>query len=304
MSIVVDFAWTKPSVAQLRSWGVSACGMYASHDLSKNASAAVVREYAAAGIKSFIFFEDAADRAAAGYAAGVDDAKFTAGITAGYGMPGWAPVLAAMDFDVPDYAPGSTDPKAKLGPVGEYFRGWRDIRGKSRTAGYGGYWAVTRAIAAGLASYAVQTIAWSGGLVAVDQVACLQSGAMLDGGQVDVEVIASAKLLNRIAWTPGEPDPSAPAPPPPAPVPSAVSWSQWPASVTLGYGSPAHVAVKVLQAALRNSGIYGVRGITVDGWFGSQTLTALNNFQFTAHLTKDGIAGRQTHAALVALNDL
>jgi hypothetical protein len=304
MSIVVDFAWSKPSVSQLRAWGVSAAGMYVSHDPSKNITAALASQYAAAGVKSFVFYEDAADRATAGYSAGVADAKFALAQATAAGEPGWAPVFPAVDFDVPDYAPGSADPMAKLGPVGQYMKGWRDTIGKRRTGIYGGYWPVTRAISAGLASCAIQTIAWSGGLIAVDQVACLQNGAMLDGGQVDVEVIQSAKLLNLVAWTPGEADPLAPpAPPPPAP-PGPVAWAQWPASVPLAYGSVNHAAVTVLQTALRNSGIYGVRGITADGWFGNQTLTALLNYQFFAHLAADGIAGPATRAALVALSHL
>jgi peptidoglycan hydrolase-like protein with peptidoglycan-binding domain len=277
--------------------------MYVSHDPSKNITAALASAYGAAGIKSLVFFEDTAGRALGGYAAGVADAKFALWEANAAGQPSWAPIFAAVDFDVPDFAPGSTDPMEKLGPVGQYLKGFASVLGKGRTGVYGGYWAVTRAIAAGLASFGIQTIAWSGGLVAVDQVACLQNGAMLGGGTVDVEVIQSAKLLNLVAWTPGEANPSAPPPPPPVPA-SPVAWTQWPASVTLGYGSTAHVAVRVLQTALRNSGIYGVRGITPDGWFGNQTLTALLNFQFTAHLAQDGVGGRDTHAALVALNDL
>jgi peptidoglycan hydrolase-like protein with peptidoglycan-binding domain len=57
-------------------------------------------------------------------------------------------------------------------------------------------------------------------------------------------------------------------------------------------------AVTVLQKALSGSGIRGVRGITVDGVFGSQTLTAVRNFQAAKGLTVDGIAGRETRAAL------
>jgi hypothetical protein len=171
---------------------------------------------------------------------------------------------------------------------------------------YGGYWAVTRAIAAGLAAYAVQTIAWSGGQVDLAQIACLQNGAMLDGGQVDVEVIVSSKLLSYIAWTPGEASPHTPAPRPPAPPIiryMAASWPQWPASVALQLGSKGD-AVKVLQVALRNSGIPGVRGIAVDGTFGNQTQTAVRNFQHVKGLTIDGIAGPKTRAALAALKDL
>lgn len=71
----------------------------------------------------------------------------------------------------------------------------------------------------------------------------------------------------------------------------------WPATEILKEGSTGG-AVRVLQAALGGSGIYGVRGITVDGVFGPQTLTSLRNFQGYRHLTVDGIAGPQTRAAL------
>jgi peptidoglycan hydrolase-like protein with peptidoglycan-binding domain len=57
-------------------------------------------------------------------------------------------------------------------------------------------------------------------------------------------------------------------------------------------------AVRVLQEALRVSGIRGVRGITVDGDFGQQTDTAVRNYQAHEHLTVDGIAGRDTRNAL------
>lgn len=303
-SIVVDFAWTKPTVAQLQSWGAVAVGGYVSHDASKSLSAANVRAFAAAGIKSFAFFEDGGGRALGGYAAGAADAKFAAGAAAAIGMPSWAPVIAAVDFDVADYAPSSADPMAKLGPVGQYLKGWCDTIGKDRTGVYGGYWAVTRAIAAGVASCAVQTIAWSGGQVDLKDIACLQSAQMLDGGQVDIEVITDAQKLNFIAWKPGEPDPRAPVPArKPAPAPAGVSWSQWPSSVTLRYGSNSQ-AVRVLQQACHNSGIYGVRGITVDGDFGPQTLTAVKNFQTVSRLAVDGIAGKNTRAALAALKDV
>lgn len=79
-------------------------------------------------------------------------------------------------------------------------------------------------------------------------------------------------------------------PPPPA-IPA------WPAGVILREGSTGG-AVRVLQAALRNSGIRGVRGITVDGVFGPQTLTAVRNLQAAKHLTVDGIAGPATRRAL------
>jgi hypothetical protein len=289
-------------VAQLKSWGAVAGFGYVSRDASKSLDAALVRQYAAAGIKSGVFFEDTAQRATGGYAAGVADAKFAIATAAGYGMPSWAPILVAVDYDIPDYAPNSNDPMLKLGPVGAYLKGWCDTIGKPRVGVYGGYWVVIRAIAAGVASYGVQTIAWSGGQVDVTQIATLQNGQVLDGGQVDVEVIVSATLLNFIAWTPGQPSPHAPPPPPPPP--ASVSWSQWSPGVDLAMGATDHAAVKVLQAALSNSGIYGVRGITVDGFFGNQTWAALGNFQAQAGLLEDHIAGPATRAKLEALGDL
>jgi hypothetical protein len=304
MSIVVDFAWTKPSTAQLKSWGAVAAFGYVSHDASKSLSAAIVRLYAAQGIKSGVFFEDTADRAAAGYAAGVADARFAIVTATGYGLPSWAPVIVAVDFDIPDYAPNSDDPALKLGPVGQYLKGWCDTIGKGRTGVYGGYWAVTRAIAAGLAAYGVQTIAWSGGQADLNEIATLQNGQMLGNGQVDVEVVVSSALLGKIAWTPGEANPAAPPAPKPAPPQPSVSWTQWPPGTELAMGAANAVAVKVLQTALRNSGIYGVRGITVDGSFGNQTRTALGNFQVHEGLAEDWIAGPVTRTRLARLNDL
>ena len=301
MSIVVDFAFTKPTVAQLKSWGAVACGMYVSHDPAKNATAALVKSYAAAGIKSFLFFEDTAGQAANGHSQGVTDAKFALPLATSYGLPPWAPIVATVDFNMPDYAPGSSDPMAKLGPVGQYLKGWGDTIGKARVAVYGSYYVCVWAIAAGVSRFAIQTIAWSGGKVDLKDIALLQNGRTLDNGQVDVEVIESARLLNLIAWTPGEANPT--TPPRPKPPVTHFTWSMWPPSVTLRYGSTGN-AVGVLQTALRNSGIRGVRGIAVDKVFGSQTLTAVRNFQFVKGLQVDGIAGPKTRAALVALKDV
>lgn len=71
----------------------------------------------------------------------------------------------------------------------------------------------------------------------------------------------------------------------------------WPATEVLKPGSKGD-AVTVLQSYLRGSGAYGARGISVDGDFGSQTETALRNYQAAKHLTVDGIAGPATRRAL------
>ena len=301
MSIVVDFAWSKPTVAQLQSWGAVAVGMYVSHDPAKNADLTLVSEYAAAGIKTFLFFEDYADRAAGGYAAGTADARFAYTLAGTCGKPGWAPVVPAYDFDIPDYAPDSADPLLKLGPVGQYARAWQDFNrsaGVIADAAYADYYIVKRLTAAGLCGIGVQTIAWSGGQVDLTDIALLQNGGTLAGGNVDIEIIESAALLTHLAWVPGEPSPI--APPRPQPV---IIWAMWPPGVTLQQGSKGN-AVRVLQTACRDSGLAGVRGVTVDGDFGPQTLTAVRNFQAHMDLAVDGIAGPETREALKALNDL
>jgi hypothetical protein len=118
-----------------------------------------------------------------------------------------------------------------------------------------------------------------------------------DGTARNVYALAAAKQYRNTAdwdvsevYDDGWPHRSAPSAPPAAAV-------LWPASTVLREGA-AGAAVLVLQTALRDSGIYGVRGITADGVFGPQTLTSVRNFQAYKHLTVDGIAGPQTRTAL------
>lgn len=116
------------------------------------------------------------------------------------------------------------------------------------------------------------------------------SGLAVDG----IAGPATRAALEALGDVPGAP------PPPPA---ATVTWAMWPASVTLQRGSSG-AAVRVLQTACRNSGIHGVRGITVDGLFGDQTYLATRNFQAYSRLIVDGIAGPQTRSALEALGDV
>lgn len=301
MAIAIDFAWYKPSAAQAKSWGAVAAGMYVSHDPSKNANAQIVHEYAAAGIKTFLFFEDTAARATSGHAGGLADADFAYRTAAAYGMPGWAPIIPTFDYDVPDAAPGSNDPLAKLGVAGQYAEGWHEYNVQHQRiadAAYGDFYVIKRLTAARLCTLGVQTIAWSGGQVDLHDIVLLQRANQI--GQVDIEEIESASLLTHLAWMPGQVSPVAPPKPRP---PVVLSWSLWPYNVQLQYGNTG-VAVMVLQKACRNSGLAGVRGINVDGQFGPQTLTAVRNFQAHKNLTVDGIAGPFTRNALMELRDL
>jgi len=82
-----------------------------------------------------------------------------------------------------------------------------------------------------------------------------------------------------------------------APASTPQPTNSWPANVVLVYGNQGE-AVRALQQALHNTGIYGVRGIAIDGMFGGQTLTAVRNFQSAKGLAVDGTAGPATRTAL------
>jgi hypothetical protein len=104
-----------------------------------------------------------------------------------------------------------------------------------------------------------------------------------DAGAYDVSVVYDAGWPHRKAPSPGSP----PSPP----------VATWPAGVVLRPGSSG-AAVRVLQAALAGTGMVGVRGIAVDGQFGSQTETSLRNYQRDKGLAVDGVAGNATRKAL------
>lgn len=126
-----------------------------------NLTSAELSDMRAHGVAVAVVWESAANRAAAGHDAGVADARAADVAVTAAGAAGW-PVYFAVDYDLPDAAPGSTDPRAKLGAVADYFAGVVSVLGVGRTGVYGGFWAVSRVLDAGLASYAWQTAAWSG----------------------------------------------------------------------------------------------------------------------------------------------
>jgi peptidoglycan hydrolase-like protein with peptidoglycan-binding domain len=85
-----------------------------------------------------------------------------------------------------------------------------------------------------------------------------------------------------------------------SPVTAPVTAPKWPAGQICKEGAVGH-AVVALQQACHNSGMTGVRGITVDGVFGAQTLSAVRNFQKAERLTVDGIAGSNTRSKMMQI---
>jgi len=166
----LDFSSGRPSGLAIRQAGYSFVVRYLANGLSgrNNIDGNEVRDLQANGVDISLVWErkliGQPDRATEGWSAGVADAKYAQVQADSIGLS-THPVYMAVDFDVPDYAPGNPDPRAKLGPVGDYLAGAQSVLGTERMGVYGGYYAVSRALDAGLAHWSWQTAAWSGGKV-------------------------------------------------------------------------------------------------------------------------------------------
>jgi hypothetical protein len=177
-----------------------------------NLTASEATNLRASGVGVVLIWETTATRALAGHGAGTADAVTAAAAATAVGLDGW-PIYFTVDFDLPDYAPVSSDPRAKLGPVAEYFDGIHGVLPASRVGGYGGYWAVKRLLDAGLVTYGWQSTAWSGGNVdprinlfqrlgevTVGGVACdVNEARQVDYGQNGV-IMTSPQDIAKAVW--------------------------------------------------------------------------------------------------------
>lgn len=171
MTLGLDYSGGRPAGAAVFAAGYRFVARYLVNGLSGtrfNLTAAEAADMRSHGVDVVVVWErkiiGQPDRATEGASAGTADAKASDAQCNAVGLAGW-PVYLAVDFDIPDYAPASADPRAKLGPVGDYLAAARDVLGIDRMGVYGGYWAVKRALDAGLVRWAWQTAAWSGGNV-------------------------------------------------------------------------------------------------------------------------------------------
>jgi hypothetical protein len=164
----LDYSGGRPSGAAVHAAGYGFVVRYLDNGLSGrvNLTAGEVSDMHSAGVAVALVWErkilGQPDRATQGHPAGVADAQAALAQAQAVGLAG-SPIYFAVDFDIPDYSPSATSPRAKLGPVGDYFDGIASVLDHGRIGIYGGYWAVSRALDAGLAAWAWQTVAWSGG---------------------------------------------------------------------------------------------------------------------------------------------
>jgi hypothetical protein len=164
----LDYSQGRPSGAQVVAARYGFVVRYLDNGLSgrTNLSATEVNDMHGNGVAVAMVWErkiiGQPDRATEGHAAGVADAQSAQAQAVNVGLPD-NPIYFAVDFDIPDYAPGNNTARAKLGPVGDYFDGVLSVLPLTRVGIYGGFYAVSRALDAGLADWAWQTAAWSGG---------------------------------------------------------------------------------------------------------------------------------------------
>lgn len=154
MASGVDYAWSHPSPASLKTFGATFACRYLATDKTKSLTKAEATALAAVGIWSVVVWESTANRMLGGNAAGVADAKAAQAQATAAGQPADRPIYFAADWDATE---------AQQTQINAYLDGAASILGRARVGIYGGYYPVKRALDAGKAVWAWQTIAWSGG---------------------------------------------------------------------------------------------------------------------------------------------
>lgn len=188
----VDYAWSHPGGAALQKAGKKFACRYLSPDSSKNLTRAEADDLAAHGVWCVVVYEATAKRALSGRAAGAADAKTAAAQATACGMPSSRPIYFAVDFDATE---------AQQTAINAYLDGAASVLGRDRVGIYGGYYPVKRALDAGKAKWAWQTIAWSGGQW--DPRAVIRQGAQttINGVSCDLDTALAADYGQ---WTPGK----------------------------------------------------------------------------------------------------
>jgi Domain of unknown function (DUF1906) len=191
MTSGVDYAWSHPTPAALKAAKVAFVMRYLAPDRSKSLTKSEATALAAAGIWVGVVWESTANRALAGKVGGVADAKAAAAQATACGMPAGRPIYFAVDFDATE---------AQQTQINAYLDGAASVIGRDRVGIYGGYYPVKRALDAGKAVWAWQTIAWSGGQW--DAWAHIRQGAQKTIGGVSCDLNTSMQA-DFGQWMPG-----------------------------------------------------------------------------------------------------
>ena len=153
----VDYSYSRPDLVQLYAAGKRVVCRYVSWSrLGKNLSLAEASALSAAGFAVVTNWEYTAQDQLGGYDKGVEHAREADRQHRACGGPATRPIYFSTDFDA--------SASQLAGPVTQYFRGAASVLGLGRVGVYGGLRSVRYMLDHGLARWAWQAYAWSGGV--------------------------------------------------------------------------------------------------------------------------------------------
>jgi hypothetical protein len=190
----VDYAWSRPNIAQLAAAGkVFACRYGGPGSSGKQLDPAEARALSAAGVAIVANAEGAADGLLGGWNAGVSWARDAEQHFAACGMPAGRPIYLSVDFDVAS---------GQWSAVREALRGAASVIGASRVGVYGGRRAIEWARRDHVAAWFWQTYAWSSGVwVPGNHIEQYRNGVALAGATLDLDRALAADFGQ---WTIGD----------------------------------------------------------------------------------------------------
>lgn len=244
----IDEAWAKADPVATYAAGYRAVLGYCSRDTSKIITAAYRQACRDAGLKVGLVFEDGADRALAGAAAGAADGALAEQQANDAGYDVAAALFFAVDFDAA--------PEQIAGPIRDYAIAF-DNATRRPVGVYGSDTVVEGLVTPGVrpVRFGWQTAGWSHGLLSSKANIYQRVGhvnwpliAGMSATAFDEDVItAPIPLDGGVLTPPGQPAP-APAPAPPAPpAPPAFDVVAWVAGWRCARGATGHV-FELLQA--------------------------------------------------------
>jgi glycoside hydrolase-like protein/putative peptidoglycan binding protein len=156
----LDYAGARPGAAAIAAAGYGFVVRYlTSGGPGLPGKLLTLLEYAdlqSRGIAVVVNWETTADRMRAGYSAGVSDAQSADMVVHTLRHPADRPIYFSADWDATP---------ADQAEIDDYLRGVASVIGTPRTGVYGGYYVVKRCLDNHTATWAWQTMAWSGGQI-------------------------------------------------------------------------------------------------------------------------------------------
>jgi hypothetical protein len=149
---LLDYSFARPALGAIKRSGAVGVVRYLGHSSAKSLTRAEVAELHKAGLSVSLVFEDGADRALHGHAAGVADAVYANRQASALGAPPSVPIFYAVDV------------AATADEVRAYFAGVVSAGGRPVGA-YGDLDVVDGLLALKAVRYGWQTVAWSHGVV-------------------------------------------------------------------------------------------------------------------------------------------